>query len=82
MMLIEYDPEADAIFASFRHINPGEDRGATVLDDCRMIHYDAANEVIGVEFLGVSEGIDLTDVPRADEIAAALRAFPQVQPAA
>ena len=82
MVLIEYDPEADAIFASFRHINPGEDRGARVLDDCRMVHYDEADQVIGVEFLEVSDGIDLAGVPCAEEIAAALRAFHNVHTAA
>jgi uncharacterized protein YuzE len=81
-VLIEYDPEADAVFASFRQINPGEDQGARTLDDNRLIHYDASDEVVGIEFLRVSDGIDLTDIPRADEIAAALRAFPKLQPAA
>ena len=81
-MLIEYDPEADAIFASFRTIEPGEGASTEVLDDCRLVHYDHAGEIYGVEFLEVSDGINLTDVPRADEIAAALRAFRNVQPAA
>ena len=40
-----------------------------------MIDCDAGGPAIGVEFLCFSDGILLENVPRADEIAEALRAF-------
>jgi uncharacterized protein YuzE len=78
MIVIEYDPEADAIYARLQVVVPGGARGARLLDDCRMVYYDHADNIIGVEFLGVSEGIDLKGVPHEQEIAAALRAFGSV----
>jgi len=39
----------------------------------RGVDYAADGTPVGVEFLNVSRGIDLTDVPRADEIARLLR---------
>ena len=82
MISLKFDPEADAIYASVRHVEPGGTRGARELDDCRLVHYDHAGEVVGVEFLAVSEGIDLTDVPYAEDFAEAMRAFGKVHLAA
>jgi hypothetical protein len=46
------------------------------LDFFRTLEYDENDEVVGVTFLGVNErAIDLDGVPRADEIAEAIRAF-------
>ncbi len=39
----------------------------------RGVDYAADGTPVGVEFLNVSRGVDLTDVPRADEIARLLR---------
>jgi len=82
MVMLEYDPEADAIYATIRVVQPGETRAARSLDDRRLIHYDHADMVVGVEFLEVSGGLDLADLPYADDIAAALKAFQNIQPAA
>jgi uncharacterized protein YuzE len=82
MTVIEYDPEADAIYARLQPVEPGGDHGAHPLDDDRMVHYGHAGKVIGVEFLGVSEGIDLKGIQEEEAIAAALRAFGIVAAAA
>ncbi|MGE0135580.1 MAG: DUF2283 domain-containing protein [Dehalococcoidia bacterium] len=74
-MIVRYDSEVDALYISFRVIEPGGAKRTLMLDDRRMVDYDAADHPIGVEFLCFSEGIDLEDVPRAEEIATALRAF-------
>jgi uncharacterized protein YuzE len=65
-----YDPEADAAYVRLR---VGKYDVTEELDHRRNVDYDAEGCVIGVEFLSVSDGIDLTDVPRAAEIDAALR---------
>jgi hypothetical protein len=40
-----------------------------------MLLFDERDELVGVQFLAVREGIDLTDIPRSDEIVDAVRAF-------
>ncbi len=74
-MIVRCDSEADALYVSFRSIEPGGARRTRMLDDRRVIDYDAGGTAIGVEFLCFSDGILLENVPRADEIAEALRAF-------
>jgi uncharacterized protein YuzE len=56
----EYDSEADAIYVYLSDLpvtrtNP--------LDDCSNIDLSQDGGVVGVEFLGVSGGVDLSDVP-------------------
>jgi uncharacterized protein YuzE len=78
MLFIEYDPEADALFAGFRDLEPGSVAGVHELDDRRNVHLDRAGEPVGVEFLAVSAGIDFSGVPRGDEIADAIRGLAHV----
>ncbi len=73
-LLVRFDPEADALYVAF-----GERRAVarTVeLGDGRQVDYDADGGLLGVEFLNVSDGLNLNGVPHQDEVAAALRAFP------
>ena len=44
-----------------------------ILDARRVVSYAADGTPIGVEFLGVSDCVGLSDIPHADQIAAALR---------
>lgn len=74
-MLLQYDDEVDALYVSFRKIEPGGVKKVRMVDERRNVDYDAGEESIGVEFLCVSEGIALEGMPRADEIARALQAF-------
>lgn len=58
-----YDPEADALYVELRD---GEASATQkLLDDLRIVDYSADGEVVGVEFVCASEGIDLSDVPSA-----------------
>jgi uncharacterized protein YuzE len=75
MMLLQYDDEVDALYVSFREIEAGGVKKVRMVDDRRNVDYDDAGQPIGVEFLCVSEGVSLDGLPRADEIARALRAF-------
>jgi uncharacterized protein YuzE len=69
-MHISYDLEADAVMVTFR--DPQQPTKMRILDDLRFVHYDATDEVWGVEFIEVSRGMNLEGVPHADEISAAL----------
>lgn len=73
-MELRYSPTADALYIRF------SDREVAYSDNIsrngrydRGIDYAEDDTPVGIELLYVSRGVDLTDVPRADEIAALLR---------
>ena len=70
---VEYDPEADAVYV---RLNDRRYARTEELDDYRNIDYDADGCAIGVEFLYVSKGVDLNEVPQATAVAEALRRLP------
>ena len=57
---VVYDAEADALYVRFTDLPVGR---SVSLDDLRMIDYSADGAVVGIEFIDVSGGIDLRDVP-------------------
>jgi uncharacterized protein YuzE len=65
-MMLEYDPAADAVYVelSDRPVDHTDE-----LDADRMVDYDAAGEVVGYEFLNVSRGVELRDLPHRDALA-------------
>ena len=65
-MKIEFDRRVDAAYFTF---SAAASARQEKLDDARIIDYDADGEVVGVEFIRPSLGMDLTGVPRATEIA-------------
>ena len=65
-MKIEYDRGVDAAYFSF---SAAASARQEKLDDARIIDYDADGEVVGVEFITPSLGLDLTGIPGASEIA-------------
>ncbi len=69
-MEVRYDAEADAMFVWFR------ERGAhpyvDVVDGVRFLRMDD-DGVAGVEFLEILHGVNLDDVPHAQEIREARR---------
>ena len=75
---LRYDDEADAIYISLRK---GTYRGGREASPHTIVHYGTGDEVLGVEFIVVSQGIDLTDVPEAERVADLLRAIPHPAPA-
>ena len=74
-MHLEYDSEADAIYVTFRQPNGAVE--TEFIDDARYVDYDAVGNVVGVELLGVSKGIDLEGLPEAKKIAEVLNAVPR-----
>ena len=67
-----FDREADAAYVrlSDQPYAFGED-----IDHARRVDYAADGTPIGIELLCVSEGVDLSHLPRIDEVTAALREF-------
>ena len=62
---LSYDREADTLYVRF---SAEEVCRTSALDDLRLIDDDAKNEVVGIEFIDVSGGIDLHDLPFAAKI--------------
>lgn len=76
-MFITYDSAADAIYVYLSTVEEHDVARTVMVDDARLVKYDAGDEPIGLELLFVSEGIDLEGLPRADEVADVLRRFPR-----
>jgi len=64
-----YDEENDVLYIQF---SGAEVERTVALDDLRLVDYDASKEPVGVEFMGASDGLDVSDVPFSDQIAAIL----------
>ncbi len=76
-MFVTYDSEADALYVQLLSSDESVfDTGE--IDLFRYVDYTEDGRVIGVEFLGVSRGIYLADVPEAQQVADAIRSLPAV----
>jgi uncharacterized protein YuzE len=62
---MEYSERADALYV---RLSDGEVARTEALGDLRMVDYDAAGQVVGIEFLGASHGLDLHDVPMHKDV--------------
>lgn len=69
-MQVMYDPEADAAYVSFSRARPDHQ---VPLDDSRILDYSADDVLVGIEILSPSLGVDLRGLPRASEVASAVR---------
>jgi uncharacterized protein YuzE len=72
---IEYTAESDILYIRFR----AEEHSAQthVVDDQRIVDFAADGSLYGVEFIGASAELDLSDLPERDRIEAAIMAIPQ-----
>lgn len=68
---LTHDSEADTLYVRF---SAEEVSRTMALGDLRLIDYDAKDEVVGIEFIDVSDGIDLHDLPFAAKIEEAIGA--------
>jgi uncharacterized protein YuzE len=57
---LAYDRTADALYLTMRS---GKVERTEPLDDSRIVDYDRAGDVLGYEFLGVSDGIVTNGIP-------------------
>ncbi len=72
MLRVEHDLQADALYI---YLSDKPYAYGRALGDERRVDYAEDGSPIGVELLWVSDGVDLRDVPRNDEISDALRAL-------
>ena len=77
-MLITYDTASDVLYVYLARADAHQVAATRVVDDARIVRYDAEDEPIGIEFSFASTGIDLDGLPRAVEVAEALAAFPRL----
>lgn len=74
-MRVTYSERADALYVELSDKPFGHTADVSRGPDYeRGIDYAEDGTPLGVEFLNASRGVDLTDIPRAAEIAATLRA--------
>lgn len=59
-MRLKYDKEVDALYVYLCDLPFGYNR---ILDEQRVVDYAEDHQPIGVEFLNVSHGVDVRDVP-------------------
>jgi uncharacterized protein YuzE len=67
---VDYDCDADALYVTLREATCTYTRS---LGELRTVDYASDGAPVGVEWLRVSQGVDLADVPNAEEIGDALR---------
>lgn len=65
MVEFEYSQSADAVYIRLSSLPYAYGRD---LDDDRRVDYAANGDVIGVELLGVSEGVRLDDLPQRETV--------------
>lgn len=61
-----YDKEADILYVRLLDDEPVARQ--TFVDDLRIVDHSEDGSVIGVEFVGASDGVELADVPFAQQI--------------
>ncbi len=66
---VSFDQEADVLYV---HLADGDVYETVSVGDLRMIDRSKDGTIIGVEFVSASQGIDLSDIPFAPTIAAAI----------
>ena len=71
--IVEHDRIADAVYVCLDPDVRGRRLRTTRLDSRRLVDTAADGTVLGVELLDVSLGVDLSGLPAADLIGAALR---------
>jgi uncharacterized protein YuzE len=75
-MRFKFYPDADALYIE---LDESPYHHSQELDEDRVVHYAEDGHVIGVKFLGVSDGVFLADVPSAHEIGEALARYQHVK---
>ena len=66
-MRLKHDPEADAIYVRFSDQPVATTRTARGNTSDAAVDFAVDGSVVGVELLGVSTGIDLSNLPKADK---------------
>ena len=67
---VEFSEGADAVYVYF---SDERSHRTQMLDDRRMIDWAADGRLVGVEFLDVSAGVNLHDMPERERVEALIR---------
>ena len=54
--------------AAYAVLSDDEVKKTKKLDQYRLLDLDAEGEVVGIEFLNISAGVNLSDLPRGEEL--------------
>lgn len=65
-MRLSIDRQANAAYVT---ISDRPVRRTKELDSQRIVDYDADGEIVGIEFLAISSGVDLSELPHRPELA-------------
>ena len=71
---IQLDPNAGSLYIRLNHSPVHHTRE---FGDFRMVDYDAQGRIVGVEFLQIRGGIDLSGLPERQRLQTALQAHEQ-----
>jgi hypothetical protein len=66
LLQFEFNESSDSVYARVSD-EPGYD--IHEIDELRVLEYDVHGELVGIEFLQVGVGVDLSDLPYPDELA-------------
>lgn len=66
VLRIELDEVANAAYAQLRDEPVQSTRE---IGEQRIVDYGADGDIVGIEFLDVSHGVDLSELPQSDELA-------------
>jgi uncharacterized protein YuzE len=66
-MRLTLDPQADAAYV-YVFDQPQAVKRSKELDEQRVLDYNETNDVVGIEFLGVSQGVDLRGLPFREQL--------------
>ena len=70
--LVTFDREADMLYVT---LADGDVHETRAFGDLRMVDYSAEGEVLGVEFVSASHGVDLTGLPLRAKVESAIGAI-------
>ena len=72
MLRVESDPQADAIYV---YLSDEPVAHTKELDENRLIDYSYDGTPVGIDLLGVSNGVDVEDLPEKAQIERILEGF-------
>ena len=65
--MISYSRDGDIVYIQLSDKKVAHTK---VVDDLRIVDYDEAGDVVGVEIIGASDGLDLRGLPEQDRLEA------------
>jgi uncharacterized protein YuzE len=69
MPTVRYDAEADVLYVEFGH---GKVARTRALGDLRLVDEASDGSPLGIEFISASQGVNLSNLPRATEVERAI----------